>query len=115
VHLAEAPRQEINNLIGGAAEVRYLFMTTEIDVQSPGSEHGDGDATVKVCDVCGHARLAHDAIATRYCQASRDRALDRDCACTIRASTGETEKGHSGSTVQRSEAPMYGRGRFSRT
>jgi hypothetical protein len=43
VHLAEAPRQEINNLIGGAAEVRYLSMTTEFD----------GDATVQVCDVAG--------------------------------------------------------------
>jgi hypothetical protein len=58
-------------------------MTTEFDVQSP---EFDGDATVHVCGVCGHARLPHDAIATRFCRASRDRALDR--ACAIRASAG---------------------------
>jgi hypothetical protein len=62
---------------------------------------------------CGHARLSDDAIATRYCQASRDHALDRDCICAVRAASGETEKAHPGSTAQRSEAPMYGRGRFS--
>jgi hypothetical protein len=107
------PRQEINNLIGGAAEVRSLFMTTEFDVHSLASAQVDGDTTVQVCDACGHARLSHDAIETRYCRASRDHALDRDCICAVRASSGETEKGHSGSTARRSEAPMYGRGRFS--
>ena len=107
------PRQEINILVGGAAEVRSLFMTTEFDVQSPGPVQVDVDATVQECDACGHARFSHDSIATRYCRASRDHALDRDCICAVRASSGETEKGHSGSTARRSEAPMYGRGRFS--
>jgi len=113
--LSEVPRQEINDLIGGVAEVRYFLMTTEFDVPSPGSEQVDGDATVHLCDVCGHARLAHDAIASRFCRASRDRALDRDCACANRGSTADKEKRHADSTVQRPEAPMYGRGRFSRT
>jgi hypothetical protein len=119
-HLSEVPRQEINDLIGGVAEVRYFLMTTEFDVPSPGSEQVDGDATVHLatvhlCDVCGHARLSHDAIASRFCRASRDRALDRDCACANRGSTADTEKGNADSAVQRLEAPMYGRGRFSRT
>ena len=113
--LSEVPRQEINDLIGGVAEVRYFLMTTQFDVPSPGSEQVDADATVQICDVCGHARLAHDAIASRFCRASRDRALDRDCACANRGSTANTEKRHADSTVQRPEAPMYGRGRFSRT
>jgi hypothetical protein len=106
------PSQEINNLIGGDAEVRSLFMTTEFDVQSSASAPVDGDITVQLCDACGHTQLSHDAIETRYCRASRDRALDRDCICAVRSSD-ETEKGHSGSTAPRSEAPMYGRGRFS--
>ena len=109
------PSQEINNLIGGDAEVRSLFMTTEFDVQSSASSPGDGDITVQVCDACGHAQLSHDAIETRYCRASRDRALERDCICAVRASSGKTEKGHSGSAARRSDAPMYGRGRFSGT
>ena len=107
------PHQEINNLIGGAAEVRSLFMTTEFDVPSPASAQVDVDTSVQVCDACGHARLSHDAIATRYCRASRDHALDRECICAVRASNGETEKGNSGSAARRSKAPMYGRGRFS--
>ena len=113
--LSEVPRQEINDRIGGVAEVRYFLMTTQFDVPSPGSEQVDGDARVQMCDVCGHARLSHDAIASRFCRASRDRALDRDCACANRGSTAATEKRHADSTVQRPEAPMYGRGRFSRT
>jgi hypothetical protein len=107
------PRQEINNFIGGAAEVRSLFMTTEFDVSSPASAQVDGDTTMQVCDACGHVQLSHDAIETRYCRASRDRGLDRDCICAVRASSGETEKGHSGSAARRPDAPMYGRGRFS--
>ena len=107
------PPQEINDLIGGAAEVRSLFMTTEFDVSSLASAQVDGDITVQVCDACGHARLSHDAIETRYCRASRDHALDRDCICAVPAFSGETEKGHSGGGAGRSEAPMYGRGRFS--
>jgi hypothetical protein len=70
-------------------------------MSSLGSEQVDRDATVRVCDVCGHARLSHDAIASRFCRASRDRALDRDCACAIRGSTADAEKGHADSTVQR--------------
>ncbi len=101
---------EITSLKSGA-----FLMTTEFDVPSPGSEQVDGDATVQICDACGHARLAHDAIASRFCRASRDRALDRDCACANRGSTADTKKRHADSTVQRPEAPMYGRGRFSRT
>ena len=88
-------------------------MTTRFDVQSAGS--GDDDVAVQVCDACGHAPLSHDAIATRYCQVSRDRALNRACACSIRSVTAETEKKEDGSTVRSSEAPMYGRGRLSRT
>jgi hypothetical protein len=90
-------------------------MTTEFDVQSPGSEPMDGDATVQMCGVCGHTGLSHDAIAQRFCRASRDRALDRVCVCAIRVSLDETVNEHAGSTVRRSEAPMYGRGRLSRT
>ena len=89
------------------------MMTTEFDVQSPGPAQVDVDATAQVCDACGHARLSHDAIETRYCRASRDHALDRDCICAVRASSGETEKGRPGSTARRPGAPMYGRGRFS--
>jgi hypothetical protein len=88
------------------------MMMTEFDVQSPASAQVDLDATVQV-DACGHARLSHNAIAMRYCRASRDHPLDRDRICQVRASSGETEKGHPGSTVGRPEAPMYGRGRFS--
>jgi hypothetical protein len=116
--LGASPRcraEEINDLLGGVAEVRYFLMRTEFDLPSPGSEQVDGNATVHVCDVCGHPRLAHDAIASRFCRASRDRALDRDCACANRVSTADTEKGHADGTVQRPETPMYGRGRFSRT
>jgi hypothetical protein len=90
---------------------QVAMMTTEFDVQSPGPAQVDIDATV--CDACGHARLSHDAIATRHCRASRDHALDRNCICAVRASSGETEEGHPGSTARRSEAPMYGHGRFS--
>jgi hypothetical protein len=103
-HLSDV-RKEINQLVGGAAEVRSQIMTTEFDVQSSGSEPMDGDTTAQVCGACGHTRLSHDATAKRFCRASRDRALDRVCVCAIRA----------GSTVRRSEAPMYGRGRPSRT
>jgi hypothetical protein len=98
-------RKEINQLVGGAAEVRSQIMTTEFDVQSSGSEPMDGDTAAHVCGACGHTGLSHDAIAQRFCRASRDRALDRVCVCPIRA----------GSTVRRSGAPMYGRGRPSRT
>ena len=104
--LSEVPRQEINDLLGGVAEVRYFLMTTEFDLPSPGSERVDGNATEHVCDVCGHPGLAHDAIASRFCRASRDRALDRDCACANRGSTADIEKRHVDSTVQRPEAPM---------
>jgi len=98
-------RKEINQLVGGAAEVRSQIMTTEFDVQSSGSEPMDGDTAAHVCGACGHTGLSHDAIAQRFCRASRDRALDRFCVFPIRA----------GSTVRRSGAPMYGRGRPSRT
>ena len=87
-------------------------MTTEFDVQTPGSEPMDGDTTAHVCGACGHAGLSDGAIARRYCRASRDRALDRVCVCTIRVSLDETVSEHAGSTVRRSEAPMYGRGRL---
>jgi hypothetical protein len=80
-------------------------MTNEFDVQS----------AEQVCDACGHAPLSHDAIATRYCQASRDRGLDRACVCPVGSVTAETEKEHGANAVRKSEAPMYGRGRFSRT
>ena len=100
---------EITSLKSGA-----FLMTTEFDVPSPGSEQVDGDATVQICDACGHARLAHDAIASRFCRASRDRALIAT-APADRGSTADTKKRHADSTVERPEAPMYGRGRFSRT
>jgi hypothetical protein len=65
-------------------------MTTVSDVQSPGSEPVNCDATVHVCGACGHTGLSHDAIAKRYCPASRDRALDCACVCTIGVSIDET-------------------------
>jgi hypothetical protein len=89
------------------------MMTTEIDVQPPEPAQKDLDTTAHVCDACGHARLTHDAIETRYCQASRDRALGRNCICAVRASSGETEKRHPGSTARRPAPPMYGHGRSS--
>jgi hypothetical protein len=89
------------------------MMTTEFEIQSPGPEQGHGDAPINMCDACGHTRLTHDAIATRFCQASRDGAVDRDCICPIDPSIGETERVHRGSAARRSGAPMYGRGRFS--
>jgi ribosomal protein L32 len=89
------------------------MMTTEFEIQSPGPEQVDGDAPINVCDSCGHTRLSHDAVATRFCQASRDGAVDRDCICPIDPSTGETERVHRSSGARRSGAPMYGRGRFS--
>jgi NADH pyrophosphatase NudC (nudix superfamily) len=90
-------------------------MTTEFDVHSPGSESMDNDVTMQVCGACGHTGLSHDAIAKRFCQASRDRALDRVCVCRILVSLDEMVSEHAGSTVRRSETPMYGRGRLSRT
>jgi hypothetical protein len=90
-------------------------MTTQFDVHSPGFEPMDDDAAMQVCGACGHTGLSHDAIAKRFCQASRDRALDRACVCTIRVSLDEMVNEHADSTVRRSEAPMYGRSRLSRT
>jgi hypothetical protein len=89
------------------------MMTTEIDSQSPGPSQEDVDAAAHMCDACGHARLSHDAIETRYCRASRDHALERNCICAVRASSGETEERHPGSTARRPAAPMYGHGRSS--
>ena len=74
-------------------------MTTEFDVQSSGSEPMDGDATVQVCGACGHTGLSHDAIAKRFCRASRDRALDRVCVCTTefrRRKANDTQAARSG-------------------
>jgi hypothetical protein len=112
VYLSEVPRQEINKLVGALPPKSGRYsMTTELDVQSAGSEPVDDD----VCGACGHTGLSHDAIAKRYCGASRDRALDRACVCTIRVSLDDMANEHAGSTVGRSDAPMYGRGRLSRT
>jgi len=33
------------------------------------------------CDVCAHALADHDAISTRYCQATQAQALSRACIC----------------------------------
>lgn len=33
------------------------------------------------CAVCEHALSDHDAIGTRYCQATQAQALSRDCIC----------------------------------
>jgi len=84
-------------------------MTTKCDVELLGPEPVDCGTTVQACEACGHVGSSHDAIARRYCQASRDRALDRVCVCT----TNEMASEHAGSTTRRSEAPMYGRGRLS--
>ncbi len=88
-----------------------MFMMTELDVQSPVSEPIDGDAGAQECSACGHAAPSHDAIAERYCRASRDRALDRACVCPARASAGDPARGREGGPARRPEAPMYGRGR----
>ena len=89
-------------------------MKIEFDVQSVGSGLRAGDAA-PVCDACGHHLSSHDAIAKRYCQASRTHALTRVCACAISSGVAETEDEGGGGAVRRSEAPMYGRGRLSRT
>ena len=89
------------------------MMTTKFKVQSPGPGQLNGDPPIRVCDACGHTQLSHDAISTRFCQASRDRALERDCICPTDPSIGETEWEDTGSAARRSGAPMYGRGRFS--
>ncbi len=34
------------------------------------------------CRECGHTMVSHDAIAVRFCRASRDGALPRGCVCT---------------------------------
>jgi hypothetical protein len=36
-----------------------------------------------MCDVCGHARAAHDRIARRYCDATLHNALSRTCICPM--------------------------------
>ena len=69
-------------------------MTTDIDAQSSGSDPVSRDAMVQLCGACGHTGFSHDAIARRYCQASRARALDRVCVCTIRGSIDETINEH---------------------
>ena len=33
------------------------------------------------CIACEHALAQHDAISTRYCEATQARALSRDCIC----------------------------------
>lgn len=33
------------------------------------------------CDVCGHLLSAHDAVATRFCNATLHGALARGCLC----------------------------------
>ena len=75
----------------------------------------DGEATVPVCDVCAHPMSSHDAIGARYCRASRGRVPERDCLCPERVATDKTVDESAVSTTLRAAAPMYGRGRFSRT
>ncbi|WP_149361063.1 RGCVC family protein [Lolliginicoccus suaedae] len=33
------------------------------------------------CDMCGHSDTTHDAIASRYCRATREHTLHRKCIC----------------------------------
>jgi hypothetical protein len=78
------------------------MMTTEFEIQSPEPEQGHGDAPINECDARGHTRLPHDAIAMRFCQGSRDGAVDRDCICSSDPSIGETERVHGSSAAPRS-------------
>jgi hypothetical protein len=45
-----------------------------------GSDRVDDAPAADVCQ-CGHARNLHDAIATRYCEATGSGELERDCVC----------------------------------
>lgn len=71
--------------------------------------------TAEVCEVCGHAQSSHDKIAQRFCQATSAHTVDRACVCPVPASTGEAATGDAETPSRQSEAPMYGRGRFSKT
>lgn len=46
----------------------------------------DAGETEQRCAVCTHAWTAHDAIAVRFCAATRDSDLSRGCICTDRSS-----------------------------
>jgi hypothetical protein len=55
-----------------------MTATPNLAVQQIGAP---GDAML--CDVCGHARTAHDRIAERYCAATLQNALSRACICPM--------------------------------
>lgn len=40
-----------------------------------------GESRPDTCDMCGHSSSTHDAIASRYCRATREHTLHRGCIC----------------------------------
>lgn len=81
-------------------------MTTGSNDSAPTSNPGNRHTGADPCQACGHDQASHDATATRFCESTLSRALDRSCVCRI-AESAEPAK-HPG-------AAMYGRGRFGGT
>lgn len=81
-------------------------MTTNSNNRAPTSNNADEYAQANTCEVCAHDQTSHDATATRFCQTTLARALDRNCICRI----PELSK-----SDKRPGLPMYGQDRFSGT
>ena len=63
----------------------YIPITTSADVQDleRGSllDHAAEATDREACVVCPHKPGSHDAIAARFCSATRDGAIVRGCVC----------------------------------
>jgi hypothetical protein len=63
----------------------YVPITTSADVRDIGRASSLADAAEttdrEACVVCPHKPASHDAIAARFCSATRDGAIVRGCVC----------------------------------